>query len=248
MIKNTDIELSIEDMKKNSHEIIEEELRQYGIKLNIFPLTFIEYYKDYVFNKRYNLIKIAVYSSLPLVAGGFNDLKGNTVIFLNRINKLEKIENKVFRLAQVCYHEARHSVQKTFDEYSYDRFLGDIDMYLQRNMDYTLEHDKYSFEIGANIYGVEKAKEYLKIKYPELYEKHKEEIEKLEKKYQLDYMTYDLSDTVERTIQLFKLNKLINNKIIKRKSLKEVSPVLEIFLNEDGRFKILVKCFRMINL
>lgn len=230
--------LSMEDIKRISHEIIEEELGQAGIKLNVFPLTFVEYYSSYVFNKKTNLIKKMSLSTLPLIAGGFNDLKGNTVIFLDRINKIEKIEHKIFRLAQVCYHEARHSIQQKFDSYSYDGFLRDIDHFLKTNIDYTLEHDKYSFEIGANLYGVKKAKEYLETRYPALYEKHKDEIEKLEKSYQFDYMTYDASDNIERTIQMLKLtDKVRNNKLIRGKKLKDISPVLEIFLNEDASFK-----------
>lgn len=234
----SDTILSMEDMKKISHEIIEEELGQPSIELNVFPLTFVEYYNDYVFNKKYNLIKKAPYSTIPLIADGFNDLEGNIIIFLNRINKIEKIEHKIFRLAQICYHEARHSMQQKFDKYSYNGFLKDIDHFLKTNIDYTLEHNKYSFEIGANLYAVRKAKEYLETKYPDLYKKHKDEIEKLEKKYQFDYMTYDASDTVERAIQMLKVtNKIGNNKIIKGKSKKEISPVLEIFLNEDASFK-----------
>lgn len=51
-------------------------------------------------------------------------------------------------------------------------------------------------------------------------------------------MTYDASDTVERAIQMLKVtDKIGNNKIIKGKSKKEISPVLEIFLNEDASFK-----------
>ena len=235
---NEDTILSIEEMKRISHEIIEKELKQFGIELNVFPLTFVEYYNDYVFNKKNSLIKMASYSTVPLIAGGFNDLKGNTVIFLNRINKIEKIEQKIFKLVQVCYHEARHSVQQKFDNYSYDGFLRDIDHFLKIKIDYILEHDKYSFEIDANLYGVKRTKEYLKNRYPNLYEKHKDEIEKLEKRYQFDYMTYDASDTVERAIKMLRItDKVRNNKIIKRKSLHEISPVLDIFLNEDASFK-----------
>lgn len=227
--------LSIEDMKKIAHEIIDEEMEKEGIELNVFPLTFVEYYDNYIFSKNFNLIEMAAYSAAPLIANGLNNLKGDTVIFLNRINKIEKIENKIFRLANTCYHEARHSMQQKFDEYSYDGFLRDIDHFLETDMDYTLEHDKYSFEIGANLYGVRKAKEYLRTKYPTLYEKQKNEIEKKEKIYKLDYMTYDASDNIERAIQ--KLKKQIEFKGNKAKPQKEISPILEIFLNEDASFK-----------
>lgn len=38
-------------------------------------------------------------------------------------------------------------------------------------------------------------------RYPHLYEKERAKIEKLEKRFQLDYMIYDASDTVNSTIQ-----------------------------------------------
>lgn len=230
----SDIILSMKDMKRITHEIIEEELGKTDIKVNVFPLTFVEYYNDYVFNKNNNFIKMLSDSIKPLTAGGFYNSEGNIVIFLSHINKIKKPEHKIFELAKVCYHEARHVMQQKFNVYSYDGFLTDIDFFLKTNIDYKLDHDKFSFEIGANLYGVRKAKEYLKTKYFDLYEKHKDEIDKLEKKYQLDYMTYDASDNIERVVQMLKES---NNKLVKGNKLKNISPILEIFLNEDASFK-----------
>lgn len=63
-------------------------------------------------------------------------------------------------------------------------------------------------------------------RYPHLYEKERAKIEKLEKRFQLDYMIYDASDTVNSTIQE-----------LRGASPKEISPFLEIFLNENGQFR-----------
>lgn len=232
-----DIILTIDDMKKISHEIIDGELEQNGITHDVFPLTFVEYYGDYIFNKKFRLTKMAVYSAIPLIAGGFNNLEGNIVIFLNRIDKIEKIENKIFKLAQVCYHEARHSIQQKFDDYSYEGFLRDIDTFLSTKVSYILKHDKYYFEIDANLYGVIKAKEYLKNRYPNLYEKYKDKIEIRENQYRFDYMTYDASDNVERTIQMLKTMNTVNFNGSEERKIRNVSPVLEVFLNDDASFK-----------
>lgn len=236
---NEQNKLSIEEMKKIAHEICEEEKRQYNIEDNIFPITLIEYYNDYVFSQKSKLTEKITASLLPIRTSGFNDLKGNNiVIFLKLTNKIKKIEGKVFRLAEVCYHEMWHSVQKQFDKYSYEGFLRDIDDIFKRdsNNDYLTEHSKYSFEIGANLYGISKAKEYMKNKYPSLYEKEKDMIENKLKEYYFDYMTYDASDNIERTIQLLK-NKLRSHNTKRIESMDKLSPVLEIFLNSDMNYK-----------
>ena len=228
--------LGLDEMKKIAHQIIQSEEEKYNIKIKTFPITFIEYYKDYVFQKKFNL------ALTPLYAVGFNDLKGNTVIFLNRINKIEKIEGRLFRLLQVCFHEARHSEQQQFNEYSYEGFFNEIDHYIKiatMGIDYILEHDNYSFEIGANLYGVSRAKEYLKENYPNLYEKDKEEIDTLERRYQYDYLMYDASFTLDRFLsianQLNKIAKLDKkNKVTKEAT---ISPVLDIFFNGPAEVK-----------
>lgn len=232
--------LSVEEMKKIAHQIIEEEARQSNTKINIiFPLTIIEYYNEYVFKQKCKLTSIPSLLARPIIAGGFNDnLTGNIIIFLDRSNRVEKTEQRIFKLALICYHEARHSMQHNFDKYSYDGFLRDLDSYIYsaNSLDYRLAHDKYSFEIGANIYGITKAKEFLQKNYPDLYEKEREEIEQLEKKYYFDYMTYDVSDTIDRTIKTLKAKNKSSNEQ-KNDNIDQISPVLQMFLNEDTSFK-----------
>ncbi len=223
--------LTINEMKTIAHEIYKEEEEKLRYKDNkIFPITFIEYFKEYIPNN-FKLTKILPMSILPIISGGFNDLKGNNIIFLNHIKRIKKDCNKVFRLAQVCYHELRHSEQSTWDAYSYQGFLRDIDQYRKKDtFDYYNDHDQYSFEIGANLYGVIKAKEYMQKHYPELYMEQKEDIERLLKLYQFDYMTYDASYSFDITLQIIRL-------LEKNKKPSDISPVLEIFLNNDFTFK-----------
>lgn len=51
--------------------------------------------------------------------------------------------------------------KKKFNSLSYDGFLRDIDFFVGKNnyFNYLLNHDEFSFEIGAHLYGVKKAKE-----------------------------------------------------------------------------------------
>lgn len=57
-------------------------------------------------------------------------------------------------------------------------FINKLDIF-----DYLLAHDLYSCEIGANLYGIRKAKDYMIKKYPQEYESQKAYIDLLEKYY-----------------------------------------------------------------
>lgn len=144
-------------------------------------------------------------------------------------------------LANVCYHEARHSAQKTFDRYSYESFLRDIEQFYRKvggNRDYKKHHDSYSFEIGANLYGIRMAREYLKKYNLEVYEKFKDKIDRVEQQYEEDYKMYNASYTIDRVLPIIKVASAFgDNEIIKHDFIKDTSPVLGIFLNGDGSFK-----------
>lgn len=151
------------------------------------------------------------------------------------------ITKDFFQVLRTCYHEARHCEQRTFNRYTYERFLYDIeDFYMKYNLnkDYKHNHDSYSFEIGANIYGTRMAKEYLMKNYPEIYKRDCYVIEAMEKKYQSDYILYNPSYTIDKVIPWIKIvSSFGNNDIIKRDFINDTSPVLSIFLNGDGSFK-----------
>lgn len=246
----TDDSLNIDEMRKICYEIVDEELKSENIKLNIFPLTFVEVYSFYIPYRKYSLVKSIGYATLPLMAYGYNNLEGDVLIFLNSENMFFPMERKIFNLVELCYHEIRHGIQEKFDIYSYEGFSRGIEKYFIKSIDYYLRGNKYSFEIGADLYSVRKAREYLEKKYPAYVEKNYTQIEKLEKKSTFNYMMYDINESVDRIISALrdknnikdnklvdKVNALSRDKFFKNKFLSEVSPVLEIFLNEDASFK-----------
>ena len=143
----------------------------------------------------------------------------------------------LFQVLKTSYHEIRHSVQLTFDRYSYERFLCDIEnFFIMCNLgrDYKHNHDSYSFEIGANLYGTRMAKEYLMNNYPLIYEKDKVVIEAIEKRYMNDYLLYNPSYTIDRVLPWIRISSIFSKN---DENIKSISPVLRIFLNGDGSFK-----------
>lgn len=143
----------------------------------------------------------------------------------------------LFQVLKTSYHEIRHSVQLTFDRYSYERFLCDIEnFFIMCNLgrDYKHNHDSYSFEIGANLYGTRMAREYLKKNYPKTYEREKRIIDAIEDRYKNDYMLYNPSYTIDRVIPWIRISSVFSKN---DKTIKNISPVLSLFLNGDGSFK-----------
>ena len=234
--------LSYKEMKKIVREIYEEEKEKYDLDVNVCPITIIEYYSSDIFTKTLKITKDPlITATIPFFAGGYNDTSKENIIvvFLSHIKKIKKLEKKIFTLAEFCYHELRHQEQKQFDKFSYEGFFGNIDAVLawDSTLDYLIEHSKYSFEIGAYRYSIQKAKEYLKKNYPELYEQEKEYIEEYEKKYDFYYKTYDAAETIDRLIKaLHRKKKYIEKNQGTEKTEnyeKNVLPILMIFFNDD---------------
>lgn len=227
-------------------EIFEEEKNTNNLNTTINPITVIEFYKDYFnkFMKKENTIKSKLHmAKLPMVASGIhswdNERKeGSIYIFLKSQNKIQEANKNLYKTLYVCYHEIRHAIQINYDKYSYNGFLYDMDYFLQEqsSTDYHTEHSEYSYEIGANLYGATKAKEYIQKHYPDLYEQEKEYIEKFEQKQKFYYITYDASDTIERMLDAIK-KQLKNNNTKEIQNMDKISPVLELFLNSDMSFK-----------
>ena len=46
--------LSVKELKRLANEIVNEESRKYNLNVNVFPVTFIEYYTDYIFRMYYS--------------------------------------------------------------------------------------------------------------------------------------------------------------------------------------------------
>lgn len=171
----------------------------------------------------------------------YNSITHNDSKYLRRLAEREEgyivkycngYKFDLFQIIKTCYHEIRHSIQANNDRYSYDRFLYDIENFYMKcdlGRDYNDNHDSYSFEIGANLYGIRMAKEYLKNNYPDIYEKKKYIIGVIEMDYKNDYHLYNPSYTIDRVIPWIKIFSLFG--------INNISPILSIFLNEDGSYK-----------
>lgn len=223
----------IDKMKKIAHEIIDSEVKKYNMKMEVFPVTFVEYCKNEIFNQKYSLQRKVNLVKEARNNYGFNTIYSNIFVFLSTINsctmkKLEKNNgSNISELVVTCFHEARHTAQKKFNAFSYEGFLRNLEITIRAFLpeDYESNHDKYSSEIGANLYGVAEAKKYLQKNYPEIYENNKNTLEWREKSYRYDYLTYDAVNTVDRFFD-----------ILKRKKVSPLSTsvmALRLFFNED---------------
>lgn len=229
------------ELKRIAREIITSEEDKYAISINVRPITFMDIIslKDSGYSMQKRKSDFGYY--MDLNCGGYNDLNGTTVIFLDKLNKLSRRRqiSNIFLLVSACYHEARHSEQQFFDKYSYARFLFDIErVYMQSDSskDYNHNHNDYSFEIGANLYGVEMAREYLKKNYPKVYEEDKDKIDILEESFLVDYKLYNPTYFIDMVIpRIRNIRSLDDNK--KVKDIKDKSLILSIFLNDDGSIK-----------
>ena len=277
--------LSAKEIKKIIKDITNSESKKYGIDIELCPLSFVDIVNSsFVNGTKYTVVRrISDYVEY-LNYNGYNDLKGNAVVFVDKlanesINDLVKLYAKevsydivqqynivlgrnteylrkvaergngyfnkydgamvrgLFQVLKTSYHEIRHSVQLTFNKYSYERFLRDVeDFFIKCDLgrDYKYNHDSYSFEIGANLYGTRMAKEYLMNNYPLIYEKDKGIIELIEKRYMDDYLLYNPSYTVDRVLPRIRIACSFSKN---DENIKSISPVLSLFLNGDGSFK-----------
>ena len=277
--------LSAKEIKKIIKDITNSESKKYGIDIKLCPLSFVDIVNSsFVNGTKYTVVRrISDYVEY-LNYNGYNDLKGNAVVFVDKlanesINDLVKLYAKevsydivqqynivlgrnteylrkvaergngyfnkydgamvrgLFQVLKTSYHEIRHSVQLTFNKYSYEKFLRDIEVFFIKcdlGRDYKYNHDSYSFEICANLYGTRMAKEYLMNNYPLIYEKDKGIIELIEKRYMDDYLLYNPSYTVDRVLPRIRIACSFSKN---DENIKSISPVLSLFLNGDGSFK-----------
>ncbi len=277
--------VSAKEIKKIIKDITNSESKKYGIDIKLCPLSFVDVVNpSFIKGTKYTVVRrISDYVEY-LNYNGYNDLKGNAVVFVDKlanesINYLVKLYAKevsydivqqynialgrnteylrkvaergngyfnkydgamvrgLFQVLKTSYHEIRHSVQLTFNKYSYERFLRDVeDFFIKCDLgrDYKYNHDSYSFEIGANLYGTRMAKEYLMNNYPLIYEKDKGIIELIEKRYMDDYLLYNPSYTIDRVLPWIRISSVFSKN---DENIKSISPVLGIFLNGDGSFK-----------
>lgn len=94
---------------------------------------------------------------------------------------------------------------------------------------YTMNHDKFMFEIDANNYATSKSIDHLQ-KYPELYESNKKELDERKIDYQHDLEVYDAYSMFAKYAYLLKKHPQLKLNFI---------DVLKYFYHEDGSFRTL---------
>ena len=241
-------DFSVDDLREIVRDIINSEVKDSDIKFDVFPVTILEYYNDYLMSRPFKGVEKIGYSLVPFrFKGGFRSNSSNDIVmFLRHSKRVVKPKKSFFDLVVNSYHEARHINQDFLDKYSYEGALIDMENYVSSNrkiLGYIMEHDSYFVDIDARMYSLSKAVDYIKSKYPKIYEKSKEYINRLSREYNFHFLTFDIVSVVENAIQVRKkryksVSSMINNPILFEMYLSEPVPaIFNLFLNVNGTFK-----------
>lgn len=235
-------QLTINDVKNIIKDIEEDEVRNSGFNGKIRNLTAVEYYKESFKNKNLTLVKKISSLTVPLTAKGIYRYKDSTVIiFMKSDNKILDPNTDLFSFILTCYHEIRHNLQDSLPVYCFDKFACDIDGFIAQfnPVIYNKKHNSFYNEINANNYAIEKAREYLENKFPDIYN-NKEVQGKFEERkdvYFTDYVLFDIVNSIEETSYLLKKHKFSKDE------KDDISPILNIFFNEDNSFRSFKEIF-----
>ena len=207
----------------------------FKIKKFIFDNNLHNNKSPYFKNKNLTLVKKISSLTVPLTARGIYRYKDSTVIiFMKSDNKILDPNTDLFSFILTCYHEIRHNLQDSLPVYSFDKFACDIDGFIAQfnPVIYNKKHNSFYNEINANNYAIEKAREYLENKFPDIYN-NKEVQGKFEERkdvYFTDYVLFDIVNSIEETSYLLKKHKFSKDE------KDDISPILNIFFNNVKYF------------
>lgn len=195
---------------------------------------------DYFVNSEENKsvikkLKSCVY--MLLIKGVCYDINDSIDIVYNSKNFLSNRETKIFDLIFCCYHEIRHREQSNFSSYSYSGFLRDLEYFLN-NIDisnYRENSYTFSYEIGANLYAIDKTSRYLYKNYPKIYNSKREILEKKYNGTIINYLLYNSEAIINNSIILYEYMLSINKS--RKIDSDFVSPVFKMFFEDDGTLK-----------
>lgn len=234
--------LSQEEMKKIISDVVSDYKKNNDIDISIRLVTKKEFYQEFLRMKKYKYYKVLDYLKLPFTSAAITEeLSKNIYIFLDAFSKYEDREIAIYKLVNYCYHEIRHREQYEFLPYSYEKFLSDLENFYRRiySEDYQINHNKYSFEIGANLFSLDRTMKYLNRYYKEVCTNSKV-LDMYNRKYEeniFNYFTYDLENIINKVIDY---NRLISKYYFKKGEIfnsSTISPVLKIFFYSNGEFK-----------
>ena len=159
-------EKRMKELKDLCHFLLIREVENDGILLNIYPMTIFEYYKSDFFSKKTVLQKIRRMFEIRN-SGGFLDVaSGYVLLFIDRLGKDENIYSveKMAAVIFAVYHEYRHLLQSSDERNSLERILIDVEM--KKNVvmfdNYLENHDNFFIECDADLYALNKTKDFFK--------------------------------------------------------------------------------------
>ena len=223
--------MKIDYLNEVATNILNEEIKENNLDTTFYVLTLQEFdkYRE-------------IYGYDENEKDSFYDESNNIVyIILDDIYKNKTTD--LFNLIMSCYHEIRHVIQTKFAKTTYEGFLNFIDnVNSKNNFDYDISHNGYSFEIGANLYGIGKTKEYMLNNFPSEYELAFEKIKWIEKICKSEYLVFNASSRFNMFI--INLKKYMKQGLVRWKEQpKKVDHDLiildefSLFLNYDGTLK-----------
>lgn len=233
--------IKLKEIKQNCISIIEEEAKRQGIELNIKPITIVEFYNSDFFKQQNpsKLQRIKTRYTLRKTGGIFDANTDKIMVFIDRMGKIEKIDspNKFIAILFAMYHELKHQLQYgNRKNTELEQFIIGIERFVMALIpkDYAKNHNRYFFEIDANLYAYQKTLEYIKNNQPDKYDEIKQYLEakwiSQNKYYQINY---NLQETFDKFYKFCKSNEYA--------MIFSGIPQLDVFIDISNNFKPLSK-------
>lgn len=154
----------------------------------------------------------------------------NKNIFLDK-------KEQIFDLIFCCYHEIRHKEQSAFSPYSYSGFLRDLEYFLNKAdiSNYRKNSCMFSYEIGANLYAIDKTSRYLYKYYQDIYTAKSKKLEEIYAATISNYILYNAEIIINDAIILYKY--MVSENGLKTIDSNFISPVFKLFFDDNGDLK-----------
>lgn len=227
--------MEIADIKKLIKNITTTVSLETNRTYQVTPLTIKEFYQN---KETYPLSPSAKRKYIHNY-NGFNDKKGVSTILIDENDLTKPIPEIMMKYAQITFHELRHTMQMYGDEDSYETFFIKLDKIIQYHnyTEYKLDHDNFSYEIDANLYGIIKAEKYLQTGYPTIYEayqtsNYKTKIDKKKTDATHKLLTYDPISRVDKVMNALQTGYIPYPQIQFR-----LPRPMQIFLDNSGHYK-----------
>ncbi len=222
--------LSIREIKKIMDEIIEEEISNTKVDVSNNQVTLMDFLLSEKFNRFSFLQKMVIYSNVR----GFADWRNKEItVFVDKQEIARRLRSKFYLvdLIRTTYHEFRHCLQMEkmnkadFSDVEY--FIFTMEDYVLNSdyEDYKENHDEYLIESDADIYAINKVRDFMK-KNPGLYEKNRFYIDSLQKRHEINMKNFDFQ-------HLFS----IFNKIMQYKGYEFKEPWIRVFYDKNWNFR-----------